>query len=74
MKNAWDNTMIERIDIRLLESIGLEQRGNFMTQLEPSAMWGKTTFLPCSPRYHGISAEPGSNDHWKKSGEYFRNA
>ena len=28
-ENAWDNTMIERIDIRLLESIGLEQRGNF---------------------------------------------
>jgi len=28
-ENAWDNTMIERIDIRLLESIGVEDRGSF---------------------------------------------
>lgn len=28
-ENAWDNTMIERIDIRLLESIGTEDRGSF---------------------------------------------
>lgn len=28
-ENAWDNTMIERIDIRLLESIGAEGRGAF---------------------------------------------
>ncbi|MBI2004622.1 glucose-6-phosphate dehydrogenase [Patescibacteria group bacterium] len=28
-ENAWDNTMIERIDIRLLESIGVEDRGGF---------------------------------------------
>ncbi|MBI1888970.1 MAG: hypothetical protein HYS15_03540 [Candidatus Spechtbacteria bacterium] len=28
-ENAWDNTMIERIDIRLLESIGVEGRGAF---------------------------------------------
>ena len=28
-ENAWDNTMIERIDIRLLESLGVEDRGSF---------------------------------------------
>ncbi len=28
-ENAWDNTMIERIDIRILESIGVEDRGGF---------------------------------------------
>lgn len=28
-ENAWDNTMIERIDIRLLETIGAEGRGSF---------------------------------------------
>ncbi|QQG46309.1 MAG: glucose-6-phosphate dehydrogenase [Candidatus Niyogibacteria bacterium] len=28
-ENAWDNTMIERIDIRLYESIGVEERGSF---------------------------------------------
>ena len=28
-ENAWDNTMIERIDIRLHESIGVEDRGSF---------------------------------------------
>jgi len=28
-ENAWDNTMVERIDIRLLESIGVEDRGSF---------------------------------------------
>jgi len=28
-ENAWDNSMIERIDIRLLESIGVENRGSF---------------------------------------------
>ena len=28
-ENAWDNTMIERIDIRLLEPIGVEDRGSF---------------------------------------------
>ncbi len=28
-ENAWDNTMIEKIDIRLLESIGVEDRGSF---------------------------------------------
>lgn len=28
-ENAWDNSMIERIDIRLLESIGVEDRGSF---------------------------------------------
>ena len=28
-ENAWDNTMIERIDIRLFESIGVEDRGSF---------------------------------------------
>ncbi len=28
-ENTWDNTTIERIDIRLLESIGVESRGNF---------------------------------------------
>jgi len=28
-ENAWDNTMIERINIRLLESIGVEDRGSF---------------------------------------------
>lgn len=28
-ENAWDNTMIERIDIRLLETIGAEGRGAF---------------------------------------------
>lgn len=28
-ENTWDNTTIERIDIRLLESIGVETRGSF---------------------------------------------
>lgn len=28
-ENTWDNTTIERIDIRLHESIGVESRGNF---------------------------------------------
>ncbi|MCX6754757.1 MAG: glucose-6-phosphate dehydrogenase [Candidatus Nomurabacteria bacterium] len=28
-ENTWDNTMIEKIDIRLLESIGVEDRGSF---------------------------------------------
>jgi len=28
-ENAWDNTMIERIDIRLVETIGAEGRGAF---------------------------------------------
>lgn len=28
-ENTWDNTTIERIDIRLYESIGVEGRGNF---------------------------------------------
>ena len=28
-ENIWDNTTIERIDIRLLESIGVEERGSF---------------------------------------------
>jgi glucose-6-phosphate 1-dehydrogenase len=28
-ENIWDETTIERIDIRLLESIGVEDRGNF---------------------------------------------
>lgn len=28
-ENAWDNTMIEQIDIKLLESIGVEDRGSF---------------------------------------------
>jgi len=28
-ENEWDNTRIERIDIRLLESIGVEDRGSF---------------------------------------------
>jgi len=28
-ENAWDHTMIERIDIRLFESIGVEDRGSF---------------------------------------------
>ncbi|MCR4328729.1 MAG: glucose-6-phosphate dehydrogenase [Patescibacteria group bacterium] len=28
-ENIWDNTTIERIDIRLLESVGVEERGNF---------------------------------------------
>ncbi|MBI2024883.1 MAG: glucose-6-phosphate dehydrogenase [Candidatus Harrisonbacteria bacterium] len=28
-ENTWDNTTIERIDIRLLESIGVEGRGGF---------------------------------------------
>ncbi len=28
-ENIWDNTMIEKIDIRLVETIGVEDRGNF---------------------------------------------
>lgn len=28
-EHVWDNSMIERIDIRLLESIGVEDRGSF---------------------------------------------
>lgn len=28
-ENAWDNTIIDRIDIRLHETIGVEDRGNF---------------------------------------------
>jgi glucose-6-phosphate 1-dehydrogenase len=28
-ENTWDNTTIERIDVRLLESIGVEMRGSF---------------------------------------------
>ncbi|MEI7688701.1 MAG: glucose-6-phosphate dehydrogenase [Candidatus Nomurabacteria bacterium] len=28
-ENTWDNTMIEKIDIRLLETIGVEDRGSF---------------------------------------------
>ena len=73
-ENAWDNTMIERIDIRLLESIGLEQRGNFYDPIGTLRDVGQNHLLAMLAAITMEYPQSWKQPSLEKSGEYFRNA